>query len=361
MISSFLHQSLFHLEPETAHNLAIRSLKSGLYPRVRLPKADLRLETRVAGLRFPNPLGMAAGFDKNGEVVDALLDLGFGFTEVGTVTPLPQKGNPAPRIFRLKEDCAIINRLGFNNEGHEAVGKRLDRLRGRKGPVGVNLGANKTSDDFVSDYCKGLKVFNSVADYFTLNISSPNTPGLRGLQNKYQLAEMLTRVGETRHGFSKPIQKPVFLKIAPDNDDRALDDIVKIVLNEGAGVIDGLIISNTTIARPSSLRSRDKNEQGGLSGRPLFDPSTKVLAKVYLRLEGALPLIGVGGIENVQTALAKIRAGATLCQVYTGFVYQGPGLAGTILSGLSAYLDQHHLKSLSDLRGQDARQFAGQA
>ena len=339
-------RGLFLFDPETAHGLSIKALKSGLMPACR-PTADPRLAQTVAGLTFANPLGMAAGYDKNAEVPDALLRTGFGFAEVGTLTPLPQSGNPKPRIFRLEQDRAVINRLGFNNEGHAAA---LQRLKARSGPgiVGVNIGANKDSADRVADYVKGIKTFYAVASYFTANISSPNTPGLRDLQARESLAHLLDEILAARKAEAEASGRrvPVFLKIAPDLTAEGLDDIAAVVLERD---LDGLIVSNTTLAR-DGLRDSQKGEAGGLSGTPLFERSTAVLAAMRKRVGPALPIIGVGGVSSAETALEKIRAGADLVQLYSCMIYEGPSLPGRIIRGLSALLDREQAPSLRALR-----------
>jgi dihydroorotate dehydrogenase len=317
MLQKLMQKAIFALEPETAHHAAITALKSGFLPKPGAYTHE-KLKTHCLGLTFPNPIGMAAGFDKNAEVFEALLDLGFGFVEVGTITPRPQPGNPRPRIFRLEDDHAIINRLGFNNDGHEAAYARLSRRKMSKGIVGVNVGANKDSDDAVQDYVKGIKRFHDVADYLTINISSPNTPGLRDLQAREALERLLGEACEARESVAS--KKPMLLKIAPDNDQRALEDIADVVK---ASSIDGLIVSNTTISRPDRLQSKDKTETGGLSGRPLFALSTEVLKAMRALMGLDYPIIGVGGVENAKTAKAKMDAGANLVQLYTGFVYGG--------------------------------------
>lgn len=339
-------RGLFLFDPETAHGLSIKALKSGLVPACR-PVADPRLAQTVAGLTFANPLGMAAGYDKNAEVPDALLRTGFGFAEVGTLTPLPQSGNPKPRIFRLEQDRAVINRLGFNNEGHAAA---LQRLKARSGPgiVGVNIGANKDSVDRVADYVKGIKTFYTAASYFTANISSPNTPGLRDLQARESLAHLLDEILAVRRAEAETSGRrvPVFLKIAPDLTAEGLDDIAAVVLERD---LDGLIVSNTTLSR-DGLRDARKGEAGGMSGTPLFERSTAVLAAMRKRVGPALPIIGVGGISSAETALEKIRAGADLVQLYSCMIYEGPSLPGRIIRGLSALLDREQAPSLRSLR-----------
>ncbi len=340
-------RGLFLFDPETAHGMSIAALKSGLVPTCRL-KADPRLRQTVAGLDFANPIGMAAGFDKNAEVPEALLRLGFGFTEIGTVTPKAQAGNPRPRIFRLIEDEGVINRLGFNNEGHEAALRRLQAVRSG-GIIGVNIGANKDSADRIADYVAGIRRFYSVARYFTANISSPNTPGLRDLQGRESLAVLLSTVLAARDEEAAKAGKriPVFLKIAPDLTEEGMDDIAAEALSHA---LDGLIVSNTTLSRDGLKDQRQAKEAGGLSGKPVFEKSTAVLAKMRRRVGNALPIIGVGGVSSAETALEKIKAGADLVQLYSCMVYEGPGLAGQVVSGLSKLIDRERVGSIRDLR-----------
>jgi dihydroorotate dehydrogenase len=347
-LAGFAAPLLRRLPAETAHRAAILGLR--LAPTAAVGPADPALAVTVAGLVFPNPLGLAAGFDKNAEVPGAVLKLGFGFAEVGTLTPNPQPGNPRPRLFRLSEDEAVINRYGFNNEGYAAA---LARLRSRPaGVVGVNVGANKDSTDRIADYVLGITTFAGVADYFTVNVSSPNTPGLRNLQGRAALDVLLARVSAARDETAPG--KPVFLKIAPDLDEAGLDDVLAVAL---ARRVDGLIVSNTTIARPASLVSRHRVETGGLSGRPLFAPSTRLLARAYLACGGALPLIGAGGIEDAATALAKIEAGASLIQLYTSLALNGPGVVADILIGLARATRER--RGLGALVGMKAAEWAG--
>ncbi|MER9424849.1 quinone-dependent dihydroorotate dehydrogenase [Mesorhizobium sp. M0317] len=341
---------LFTFDPETAHGMSIAALRCGLPVGARTVRDD-RLKLSLCGIAFPNPLGMAAGYDKNAEVPDALLGLGFGFAEVGTVTPLPQAGNPKPRIFRLTEDDAVINRLGFNNEGHEAAEKRLAARQGRGGIVGVNIGANKDSVDRVRDYELGVSRFAKYASYLTVNISSPNTPGLRTMQAREQLGELLSRVMSVRAAASA--QPPLFLKIAPDLVEAELEDIAAEVSEKQ---IDGVIVSNTTLAR-TGLRSAT-SETGGLSGKPLFERSTIVLAKMRKLLGPERAIIGVGGVDSAENALEKIRAGADLVQLYTGMIYAGPALPGRILAGMVRFADKERLKSLRELRDSRLDQWA---
>ncbi|MDM9626306.1 quinone-dependent dihydroorotate dehydrogenase [Rhizobium sp. S152] len=350
MIDLFKHaarKGLFLFDPETAHGMSIAALKSGLVPACRVAP-DPRLRQTVSGLHFANPIGMAAGYDKNAEVPEALLNIGFGFTEIGTVTPKPQSGNPRPRIFRLVEDEGVINRLGFNNEGHDAAFARLSAVRGN-GIIGVNIGANKDSDDRIDDYVQGIRRFYSVARYFTANISSPNTPGLRDLQARESLAALLSAVLAARdEEAAKSGRKiPVFLKIAPDLTEEGMDDIAAEALSHA---LDGLIVSNTTLSRDGLKDQRQAKEAGGLSGKPVFEKSTSVLAKIRKRVGPDLPIIGVGGVSSAETALEKIRAGADLVQLYSCMVYEGPGLAGEIVRGLSKLLDREKVASIRDLR-----------
>jgi len=345
---------LFGLDPEAAHQWAITALK-----KLPLPHAgpdDSRLAISAFGLEFPNPLGLAAGFDKNGEVADEILRLGFGFTEAGTITPRPQLGNPRPRLFRLSRDQAVVNRLGFPNQGHGAVHLRL-AARGKKpGIMGVNLGANKDTSDRADDYVSGIAAFADVADYFTINISSPNTPGLRDLQQAGALDDLLARVLAARDKESEVFPRsPVLLKIAPDLTLAELDDIVKCARSRR---IDGMIVSNTTTARPASLRDPSAAEQGGLSGRPLFLPSTKMLAQAYLRVDNQFPLIGAGGVDSPETALAKIEAGAALVQLYSSMIFKGPWIASTIKHGLLRLLAQKSYPRLTDATGATAADWA---
>ena len=339
------------LDPEDAHRLAIQGLR--LLPPIRQRPDDPKLAVRAFGLNFPNPVGMAAGFDKNAEAPDALLKLGFGFVEIGSVTPLPQVGNPRPRLFRLERDEAVINRMGFNNDGAAAVLRRLAGRAHLSGIVGVNVGANKDSPDRTADYVKLIETFAPVASYFTINVSSPNTPGLRNLQQSAALDDLLARVIDTRERVRKNAgDSPVLLKIAPDLSLAELDDVVHIARSRR---VDGMIVANTTLARPSTLREQARSkEQGGLSGRPLFRLSTRMVAETYVRAEGAFPLIGVGGIDSGGAALTKIRAGASLIQLYSALVYKGLGLVDDIKRDLSSTLLRTSRDSLSEIVGADA-------
>ncbi|MBX3495193.1 MAG: quinone-dependent dihydroorotate dehydrogenase [Parvibaculum sp.] len=334
------------LDPEAAHRLTLRALRMGLGPRAR-ESDPVSLAIDVLGFHFENPLGIAAGFDKNGEVPDAMLAMGMGFAEVGTVTPRPQAGNPRPRIFRLPVHRAVINRLGFNNEGHAALKKRLEARRKRPGIVGVNIGANKDAADRIADYEAGICAFEGLASYFTVNISSPNTPGLRALQNRAELETLVARVLAARKG-----KTPVLLKIAPDLGEDELADIAEVALAQG---LDGLIVSNTTIARGDLVSGVHAQETGGLSGTPLFEMSTAVLAGVYRLTGGRLPLVGVGGISNGRDAYLKIRAGASLLQLYSALTYEGPGLIARIKRELAAHLAADGFAHLKDAVGADVK------
>lgn len=327
---------MFALDGEQAHRLTVAALK--LLPPASPPKADPVLATRVAGIDFPNPIGLAAGFDKDAEVPRAMLGMGFGFVEVGTLTPLPQGGNPRPRLFRLAEDEAVINRMGFNNGGQAAA---LERLRGaRPGVIGVNVGANKDSPDRIADYVTGVTAMAGVADYLTVNISSPNTPGLRALQDPGALAALLAAVRGAR-GADGP---PIFLKVAPDLEPADIDGITRIAIDSG---VDALIVANTTISRPP-LASRHAGETGGLSGAPLRDLAQQRLADFRSATGGALPLIGAGGIASAEDAYARIRAGASLIQLYSALVYRGPGLVREITAGLKTLLARDGFATVAD-------------
>ena len=336
------------LPPETAHNTTICLLAKGLAPRSR-EADDPILATRLWGLDFPNPVGLAAGFDKNAQAYHAILGLGFGLTEIGTVTPRPQPGNPKPRLFRLAEDNAVVNRMGFNNDGIEAV---LPRLRGpRAGILGINIGKNKDSTDAVEDYVTGATAFAPLADYLVVNVSSPNTPGLRDLQRREPFLELARAVRAARDAACAKAGRtppPLLLKVAPDLDTAQIEDVAEVAMSAPA---DGLIVSNTTIARPDSLRSPHRAEAGGLSGAPLFEPSTEVLRRISFLTQGKLPLIGVGGIASGEQAYAKSRAGASLVQLYSALVYHGPGLLGRIKRDLAARLRADGFASVAEAVG----------
>jgi dihydroorotate dehydrogenase len=336
-------RALHVLDPETAHRAAIAGLKLGLGP-IAPSTDDPVLKVTIAGLALPNPVGLAAGFDKDAEVPNAMLRAGFGFVECGTVTPLPQTGNPRPRLFRLTEDRAVINRMGFNNKGLDAFADRL-RARPRRGVLGANIGANKDAADRVADYVSGLKRVAGLCDYMTVNISSPNTPGLRALQSGEALDDLLGALAEARAGLKT--LSPVFLKVAPDLVDAQIEEIVRAVT---ANRFDGIIVSNTTIERPVSLRSAQAGETGGLSGAPLMAPSTEVLRR-FRAAAAELVLIGAGGIASGADAYAKIRAGADAVQLYSALVFEGPSLAGRIAQDLGARLRAEGFSSVVDARG----------
>jgi len=338
---------LRRLPAEPAHRLARWGLAQGLAGRGGRQWPGL--SQRLWGLQFANPLGIAAGFDKNAEAAAALARLGFGFVEVGSVTPRPQPGNPRPRLFRLEEDAAVVNRMGFNNDGMERVAARLTALR-RQGlpvPLGINLGKNKDSAEAADDYASGARRLGPLADYLVINVSSPNTPGLRALQGRHQLE----RLSDALRGAlaDAGVAPPLLLKIAPDLGEADLEDIAGVA----AARFDGLIVGNTTVSRPEGLRSPHRTEAGGLSGRPLFDLSTRVLARLWRLTEGRVPLVGVGGIEDADTAWRKIRAGASLLQLYTAFAYAGPPLIAAVLDGLAQRLEAGGFESLSQAVGGD--------
>ncbi len=354
LLDALARPLLFRLDPERAHEWVISALRTFRVPQAR--PDDPRLAVFAFGLDFPNPLGLAAGFDKNGEVVDAILRLGFGFTEVGTITPLPQAGQSRPRLFRLTRDETVINRLGFPSQGHAAVHARLALRAQRPGIAGINLGANKDGADRPADYVRGIEAFADVADYFTINVSSPNTPMLLDLQKSSALDDLLARVLDARDIAAERFgRKSVLLKIAPDLALRELDEIVKCARSRN---IDGLIVSNTTVSRPASLLDPAANEPGGLSGRPLFALSTQMLAAAYLRTENQFPLIGVGGVDSAETAVAKIEAGASLVQLYTSFVFKGLALTEEIKRGLVRLLVQNSYPRLADATGVAAADWA---
>jgi dihydroorotate dehydrogenase len=344
MLYRLLRPALFMLDAERAHRLSIDLLRlrtgTGFTPE---PPWTPELETEVAGLRFPNPVGLAAGYDKDAEVFAPSLSLGFGFVEAGTLTPLPQKGNPAPRLFRLVEDQAVINRMGFNNAGQQAALGRLTKRFRTRGIVGVNVGANKDSGDRIADYVNGVRLLAPVADYLTINISSPNTPGLRGLQDEGALDELLA---EVRKAGAK---KPIFLKVAPDLAEGDPERITRVAIDHGVGAI---IVSNTTVSRPS-LKSRFAGEAGGLSGAPLKPLALETLRKFRRASGGALPLIGVGGIATAEDAWERIRAGASLVQLYSAMVYEGPGIARRIVRGLEQLMRRDGFASVAEAVGSE--------
>lgn len=349
------NKQLSFLDPEFAHSVAIAALRAGLYKHDRTGD-DPRLKQSLWGIDFANPIGMAAGFDKNGLVPRALLNIGFGFCEVGTVTPRPQSGNERPRVFRLREDHGVINRYGFNNDGHEVVHKRLSlgvSHAERRGVVGVNIGANKDSVNRIEDYVDGLRQFADIADYFAVNISSPNTPGLRDLQDPDHLNALFSWLKAAREAIeqSDGFWRPILVKLAPDLDDGQLEEVVSCLVEND---VDGIILTNTTISREGLRDQRQAQQTGGLSGRPLFEKSTQILAKVYQMTGGAIPLIGVGGIDSGKAALAKIEAGASLVQIYTGLVFEGPGLVSRIKQTLLEELDVYKYDSVEQIVGRRA-------
>jgi dihydroorotate dehydrogenase len=345
---------LLALDPETAHELTLRALELGAYPHCNTA-AGHALTVTAFGLDFPNPVGIAAGFDKDARVPDAMLGLGCGFAEVGTTTPEPQAGNAAPRVFRLVPDRAVINRLGFNNGGHRAALRRLAARR-QVGVVGVNIGANKDSPDRAADYVAGIDTFYGIASYFTVNISSPNTPGLRDLQAPDALDELLRRVMAARAAKVKAgaAARPIVVKLAPDLAEDELEPVAAALLRHG---VDGIAVSNTTLAR-TGLTDPVAKQAGGLSGRPLFHRATVMLARIYKATQGKVPLIGIGGIDSGETALAKIEAGATLLQLYTGLIYEGPGLIGRIKAHLAQACADRGVASISALTGSAAAEWA---
>jgi len=346
MLFRLIKPALFALDSETGHRLAIRSLAA--LPR-RVPAAPGPLAVEVAGLAFPNPVGVAAGFDKDAEVPDALLGLGFGFTEVGSITPLPQAGNPKPRLFRLVEDAAVINRMGFNNGGAEAALARLQARAGRPGIVGVNIGANKDSADRIADYAVMARMMAAHAGYLCVNISSPNTPGLRALQDESALTGLIDAVIAARAEAGSAA--PIFLKVAPDLEPADIDAIARIALDKQLGA---LVVSNTTISRPA-LRSAHAGETGGLSGAPLRTLATQRLRDFRKATGGAIPLVGVGGIATAEHAWERIRAGASLVQLYSAMVYEGPGLGARIVRGLETLMRRDGFSSIAEAVGSESR------
>ena len=347
MLYSLARPLIFALDAERAHRLAIAALR--LAPVKKGPPADPRLQTTVAGIEFPNPVGIAAGFDKDGEVPDALLGLGFGFAEAGSITPLPQPGNPHPRLFRLTEDKAVINRMGFNNSGADAAAARFAARQSRKGVIGINVGANKDSTDRIADYAVMARRMAPFATYLAVNVSSPNTPGLRALQDESALAALLDAVLAARDeacGVAGAVP-PVFLKVAPDLEPADIDAIARLALDRKLGA---LIVSNTTISRPP-LRSSHAGEAGGLSGAPLRDLAHRRLCDFRKSTGGAIPLIGVGGIATAEDAWARIRAGASLVQLYSAMVFEGPGLPRRITKGLVQLMEREGFANIAEAIG----------
>jgi dihydroorotate dehydrogenase len=347
MLFHLLRPALFALDPETGHRLAIAGLKA-LPARGPMP-IPARLGVEVAGLRFPNPVGVAAGFDKDAEVPDAMLGMGFGFAEVGSITPLPQAGNPRPRLFRLVEDGAVINRMGFNNGGAEAALQRLAARRGREGIVGINIGANKDAADRIADYAAMTRMMAPFASYLCINISSPNTPGLRALQDESALTALLDAVLAARAEVTPDNPPPVFLKVAPDLEPADIDAIARIAIDKGLGA---LVVANTTITRPS-LRSHHAGETGGLSGAPLKTLALQRLRDFRKATGGAVPLVGVGGIASAEDAWERIRAGASLVQLYSALVYEGPGLGARIVNSLSRLMQRDGFASIAEAVGSE--------
>ncbi|EJU13294.1 dihydroorotate dehydrogenase 2 [Sphingomonas sp. LH128] len=346
VLYSLIRPALFRIEAEKAHGLALKALK--LSGPGSAPRTDPALASTVAGIAFPGPVGMAAGFDKDGEVPDALLGLGFGFAEVGSITPLPQAGNPQPRLFRLVEDRAVINRMGFNNGGAQDAVYRLEARVRRPGVVGINIGANKDSTDRVNDYAIMARLMAPLAGYLAVNISSPNTPGLRALQDESALTGLLDAVIESRdEACGAGHRPPVFLKVAPDLEPADVDAIARIAIDKQLGA---LIVSNTTISRPP-LASQHKGETGGLSGAPLRDLAQQRLRDFRKATGGAMPLVGVGGIANAADAWARIRAGASLVQLYSAMVYEGPGIAKAINKGLLELMRRDGFASIAEAVG----------
>lgn len=339
------------LDPETAHGLAIFALKHGLVSEASRFD-DARLRQTLWGRDFVNPVGLAAGFDKNAEVSTAMLGQGFGFVEAGTVTPKPQSGNPKPRLFRLTGDGAVINRLGFNGAGQDVVRRNLEGIQKRRGPIGINLGKNAATEDSTADYVSGIRSLASLADYLVINVSSPNTPGLRALQSRDQLSGLLDAIRAELRAVAPKGPPPLLLKVAPDLTEDDKRDIAEVALEHK---LDGVIATNTTLARLPGLNDPNRDEKGGLSGRPLFDPSTQVLADFYRLTEGRLALIGVGGITSGADAYAKIRAGASLVQLYTALVFEGPGLVNRINRELAERLAGDGFNHISDAIGADHR------
>lgn len=336
------------MDPERAHGMALWAARRRLTPRHNGAQSPA-LATKVFGLDFANPLGLAAGFDKDAMAVDGLLRLGFGFVEVGSVTPRPQSGNPKPRLFRLPQDKAVINRMGFNNDGMTAMAARLEARRGKGGLLGINLGKNKDTADAAADYETLIATLGSYASYLVINVSSPNTPGLRALQEKAALQALLARCRNAVGKLTVPV--PLLLKIAPDLTKEDEADIAAVA--QEPGLLDGLIVSNTTIARPGSLKGSARKERGGLSGRPLFKPSKALLGRMYDLTGGAVPLIGVGGVSSGERAYAKIRAGASLVQLYAALAYEGPALIPAILRDLATCLARDGFASVAEAVGAD--------
>ena len=346
---SVLRPLLFNLDPETAHDLAIKSLKFNPLPRKIFEVEDEQmLNIQLLGQNFPNPIGLAAGFDKSAEVYNSILKLGFGFVEVGTVTPLNQLGNPKPRIFRLENDYALINRLGFNNDGMEVVKNRIN-LEGKKGILGINIGPNKDTKDKKNDFCLGLKNFFDIADYITVNISSPNTEGLRDFHGQEKLSDLLITLNKIKK--DKGTNVPLLLKVSPDIENSDISEIANVAIKNN---ISAIILTNTTNRNRENLESKFKEEEGGLSGKPLHQISINMIKKFYNELKGKIPIIGVGGVNSGKSAYEKIIAGASLLQIYTSFVYRGPLTAKLIKKELIQILKSEGVKNIQELIGQGA-------
>ena len=343
---SILRPFLFNLDPETAHDLAIKSLKFNPLPvRVFEVENEQMLNIQLLGTNFPNPIGLAAGFDKSAEAYNPLLKLGFGFVEVGTVTPLKQFGNPKPRIFRLENDGALINRLGFNNDGMEIIKERI-KLEKKKGILGINIGPNKNTKDQKNDFCLGLKNFFDIADYITVNISSPNTEGLRNFHDQEKLKDLLLTLNKIKKDNKTKV--PLLLKVSPDIKDNQIPEIANVAINSD---ISGIILTNTTNGNRDNLVSEIKKEEGGLSGEPLQQISTNMIKKFYKQLNGQIPIIGVGGVNSGKSAYEKIVAGASLLQLYTGFVYKGPSVVKDIKKELIQILKAEGINNIKDVVG----------
>ena len=345
---SILKPFLFSLDPETAHDLAIKTLKINPFPSKMFEVEDEQmLKIKLLGKNFPNPVGLAAGFDKSAEAYNSLLKLGFGFVEVGTVTPLKQFGSPKPRIFRLEGDGALINRLGFNNDGIEIIKNRI-KSDGKKGILGINIGPNKDTKDQKNDFCLGLKNFFDIADYITINISSPNTEGLRDFHDQEKLKDLLLALNKIKKENKTPI--PLLLKVSPDIQDNHISEIIDVATKSD---ISAIIITNTTDGNRDNLKSEIK-EEGGLSGEPLQQISTNMIKKFYKKLNGKIPIIGVGGVNSGKSAYEKIVAGASLLQLYTGFVYRGPSAAKDIKKELIQILKAEGLNNIKEAIGKGA-------
>ena len=346
---SALRPFLFNLDPETAHDLAIKSLKYNPLPKKMFQVEDEQmLNIELFGKNFPNPIGMAAGFDKSAEVYNSLLKLGFGFVEIGTVTPLKQFGNPKPRIFRLEEDYALINRLGFNNDGIEIIKNRINS-NGKNGILGINIGPNKETKDQTNDFCSGLKNFFDIADYITINISSPNTEGLRDFHDHEKLNDLLFALNKIIKDNKTKI--PLLLKVSPDIKENDIPEIINVIIKNN---ISAVVLTNTTNGNRNNLKSETKNEEGGLSGEPLQKISTNMIKKFYKHTSGKIPIIGVGGVSSGKSAYEKIIAGASLLQLYTSFVYRGPSTAKDIKKELIQILKDEGIKNIKEAVGKDA-------